>query len=75
MTREIVEAPAPISNCPHCGSEEGYYTKDYMSGSFQYRHNYDGTVAENGDMYDTLTTTQSKYAYCLTCRKRLFRMK
>jgi hypothetical protein len=69
-----VNPNAPINKCPYCGSDWGYYTKDYIHGSTWYRCNFDGTEADNGDMYDPLTHEAGKYAYCLSCNKRLFKM-
>lgn len=63
---------APVEKCPHCDSKEGFYTKDYIKGSTIYRHNFDGSEAENGDYYDFLDHKTSKYVYCLHCKKRLF---
>ena len=65
---------APIKSCPHCGSEEGFYSKFSVSGSSVYRHNYDGSEAENSSMYDHINHRTSKYAYCQSCDKRLFKM-
>jgi hypothetical protein len=68
MSRDTLEA------CPKCGSDEGYYTKETASGTIRYRYNYDGSEAENGDMYDGLSYKGGKWAYCLSCDKRLFEM-
>lgn len=65
---------APIDKCPHCGSDMGYYTKDYISGSCRYNHNYDGSQAYNGEMYDYLDHESGKIAYCSNCDKRLFKI-
>lgn len=59
--------------CKHCGSTDGFYTKNSYKGSGIVRFNFDGSEAENGTMYDGLTHTQSKYTYCLSCDKRLFK--
>jgi hypothetical protein len=64
----------PIDKCPYCSSTEGFYTKDYIKGSTTFNHNYDGTEAENGEYYEFLDHTQGKYAYCISCDKRLFAM-
>lgn len=69
-----VDPIAPIDRCPHCGSDEGYYTKDYLHGTCRYNHNYDGTEAYNGEMYDSARIEAGKFAYCVNCEKRLFRM-
>lgn len=65
---------APIDRCPFCGSTDGYYTKEQVHGEVNFRHNFDGSEAENGDMYENLSFSGGKYAYCLNCGKRLFPM-
>lgn len=65
---------APIDRCPHCRSKDGYYTKEYASGSVKMNFNYDGSEAENGELHDNLTYSGGVYAYCSNCRKRLFKM-
>jgi len=69
-----VTPKAPIDKCPYCGSDWGYYTKDYICGSTWYRCNYDGSEADNGDMYDILTHRAGKVAYCQNCNHRLFKI-
>ena len=68
------EQKAPISECPHCFSQRGYYTKSQVSGVAYYRHNYDGSEQENDDMYDGLRHNPRKYTYCIDCEKRLFKI-
>lgn len=65
---------APIDNCPHCGSDEGFYTKVQVSGTTRYCYNYDGSEAENSELYESCSHKGGKYAYCLKCGKRLFKM-
>lgn len=61
-----------IKECPYCHSDIGYYEKYYYSGNGIVRHNFDGTPAENGDMYDgLLAKSKSKYYYCLKCNKKI----
>ena len=60
-----------IKECPHCKSKEGYYQKMSYSGSGIFRFNYDGSIAENSDMYDCLFSKKSKYYYCLNCNKKI----
>lgn len=62
-----------MDSCIHCGSTEGFYTKNQYSGTGIFRFNFDDSEAENGDMYDCLSNTVSKYTYCLSCNKRLFK--
>jgi hypothetical protein len=64
-----------MKECPHCGSDEGYYEKITVSGKSIYRYNFDGSEAENGDMYDGLSyKRRSNFAYCLECEKRIFKL-
>lgn len=65
---------APIDGCQHCGSKEGFFEKQQIHGRINYRYNFDGTEADNTDIYDLTTVTRGKYAYCLHCGKRLFKM-
>jgi len=65
---------APIQKCPYCGSNEGYYSRMQVSGSILTRFHFDGSEAENGEMYETVRHTGGKIAYCLVCNKRIFRM-
>ena len=65
---------ALIDKCPHCGSDAGFYTKDYLSGTCRYNRNFDGSEAYNGEMYEYLSHEIGKIAYCVMCDKRLFKM-
>lgn len=65
---------APIEKCPHCGSGDGYYTKEQAHGNVTRYYNYDGSDCDNGQMHDYLTYSGGKYAYCIKCDKRLFKM-
>lgn len=64
-----------MNQCPHCGSDNGYYEKYTVSGNTICRHKFDGGEAENGDMHEGLSyKLRSKFAYCTACHKRLFRL-
>ncbi|MGE4282356.1 MAG: hypothetical protein AB7G87_01405 [Clostridia bacterium] len=65
---------APVDKCPFCESDSGFYTKEQVHGSINVRHNYDGSEAENGSMYECLSYKGGKFAYCLDCKRRLFKM-
>jgi hypothetical protein len=65
---------SPIDKCPYCGSDDGYYTKEQVHGPIQYMYNFDDTETDNSEMYNGLILTGGKYAYCINCDKRLFRM-
>ncbi len=61
-----------IKECPYCHSDIGYYEKYRYSGEGIIRYNFDGNLAENGDMYDSvLAKLKSKYYYCLNCDKKI----
>ncbi|MGG3871643.1 hypothetical protein [Brevibacillus laterosporus] len=60
--------------CPHCGSDEGYYTKMQVSGSVRYFIGFDGSERENGNMYGSINHQGGKVAYCANCNKRLFKL-
>jgi hypothetical protein len=45
-----------------------------VSGRITTRFKFDGSEAENGDMYEYLKYKGGKYAYCLNCNKQIFRM-
>lgn len=63
-----------MDKCPHCGSDE-YYEKQTVKGKIIYRYKFDGSEAENGEMYDGLDHRRSsQFAYCSECHKRLFRL-
>ncbi|WP_430534436.1 hypothetical protein [Listeria rocourtiae] len=68
------EQKAPISECPHCGSEAGYYEKVQISGRSRWYHNFDGKEADNTYFYDDTKAKYSKYTYCTACEKRLFKV-
>lgn len=65
---------APYEACPKCGDDEGYYTKMQARGLVITRFEFDGSEAENGDMYEGLSYSGGVWAYCLACHKRIFRM-
>lgn len=65
---------ALIKECPHCGSDEGYYTKMQVTGSVRYHIGFDGSERENGDMYEYLRHKGGNVAYCSNCNKKLFKL-
>lgn len=63
-----------IECCPYCGSEE-YYIKQSYKGTAKYCMRFDGEEAENGELYASAQHKDiSKYARCLNCEKRLFKI-
>ncbi|MFD0771637.1 hypothetical protein ACFQZ1_23155 [Bacillus sp. CGMCC 1.60114] len=65
---------APIDKCPHCSSNEGYYTKEQVYGTVRYKHNFDGREADNSSLHDHVSYKGGKVAYCIDCNKKLFNM-
>lgn len=68
------EKIAPIKECPYCGSIDGFFTKQQAHGTCIMHHNFDGSECDNSDYYDYLECTGGTYAYCINCKKRLFKM-
>ncbi|MBP1176755.1 hypothetical protein JOE49_004007 [Paenibacillus sp. PvR133] len=64
----------PVERCPHCGNEEGFYTKDFSSGAIRTRYNFDGTEADNTELYSGLRHKMGKKAHCSKCDKVVFDM-
>ena len=61
-----------IDHCPKCGSTEGYYTKDRVSGIVHYKNSFDPTEEkDNCEMYDYLSHKTGKVAYCIDCDKKI----
>lgn len=69
----MLEHPG-LKACPHCGSKGGYHTKMQVRGSIVVYFNFDGSEADNTEMYQHLQHHGGEYAYCNDCNKRLFRM-
>lgn len=68
---KYVEEKMSMDKCPHCGSYSGYFTKDYISGSSWYNHNFDGSEADNSQMYSATSSVRGKIAYCCNCYKKI----
>lgn len=61
--------------CPHCGENSGYYVKLQMRGRGIYYYNFNNTVADdNSTLHDYLSYEYGKWAYCIDCNKRLFKV-
>lgn len=63
-----------VKECPHCGSEDGYYTKDYVKGHARYFFNFDGEEADNTEYYEGIQIESGKVAYCTHCNRKIFKM-
>lgn len=56
--------------CPHCESQEGFFTKEQVRGISTPYFTKEGHYAiENGHVYDGLIHSGGKRAYCLDCKK------
>ena len=65
----------PITECPYCGCGTYYYKQSYSGTGNCYR-NFDGSEADNADMYVSATYKEiGKFAYCADCNKKLFSFK
>lgn len=57
--------------CPYCGGETWYRLQTYK-GTCEFRTNFDGTEAENDDMYDGVEYKfKDKFAYCTSCNEKI----
>ena len=63
-----------MTGCSFCGNTEEYYIKTYFYGSVHMRQRFDGGQPYNCDWYDALRIKPGKYAYCVECHKRLFKV-
>lgn len=64
-----------MKECPYCGGGEFYIRQSYR-GETEYNYRFDGKETDNSEMYDYATYRNlTKYAYCKSCRKRLFPIK
>ncbi len=63
-----------ITCCPHCGSDEGVYTKTtYVN--VPYCIGFDGETQPNGEMYDNAERVKGgTMAYCQHCGRPICRM-
>lgn len=62
-----------MRTCPNCGSEH-YYVKMNFSGSGNFNYRFDGKEADNSEMHDGIRYSYGKFAYCVECNKRLFKV-
>ena len=66
----------PFTTCPFCGCDK-FYTKERVVNPIMYIQRFDGRDCdeENEEMYDNIgTEPASKFAFCLDCGKRVFRI-
>lgn len=63
-----------ITCCPHCGSDEGIFTKITLY-RVPWRCGFGGEEQENGEMYDSAEDLRGgEMAYCQNCGKVICRM-
>lgn len=60
-----------IDRCPHCGSDEDYFTKDFAYGNIRSYSRFDGKEADNSEMHEFLKHRMGKIVYCGNCKKRI----
>ncbi len=59
-----------ITVCPHCGSEEGFYTTlDYID--VPYMRGFNGEEKNNIEMFDNAKIKEHRYAYCIDCGEKI----
>ncbi|EAT0477620.1 hypothetical protein AB4F40_004461 [Salmonella enterica] len=59
-----------VQKCPHCGYDE-FYVRATVSGTTSIFYRFDGQDGDNTHMWDYVTTTEKKTAFCGNCQKRL----
>ncbi|AID17262.1 hypothetical protein QLX41_gp136 [Listeria phage LMTA-94] len=64
---------APISECPYCGSTEGYTLRSQARGTVYWRMKFNGKEVDNSESHDNLRYNPHKYAYCTVCGSKLFK--
>lgn len=63
----------PITCCPHCGSDEGVYTKTTLV-NVPFLIGFMGEEHDNGEMYDNAELiTGGGLVYCQSCNKVICR--
>lgn len=74
IARCEVKHISELNKCPYCGGES-WFEKQKYAGEYEFRTNFDGTEAENGDMFDGATYKRtSKFAYCCDCYKKIAKL-
>lgn len=60
-----------ITECPHCGSKEGFYTLTNYLG-VPYMKGFNGEEKDNSEMYDNAISCRTRrYAYCIDCGEKI----
>lgn len=68
----------PISEfdeCPHCGSDYGYYQRMYVNGWVNDNKDFKGEANNAGELYDHLNYSREfKFYACSQCEVRIARV-
>lgn len=59
-----------LTECPFCGYDE-LYVRQHAKGTIKYHFSFNGSEADNTDMYSMLSVTGGKNVYCSQCNKFL----
>ncbi len=60
-----------LEQCPHCGYDE-FYQKQSVKGFIYTRKRFDGEVADNTEMYNSLSYGElQKTVYCGECQEKI----
>lgn len=61
-----------LTECPHCGSNYGFYRNVRMSGKSEYNYPFAGQPnPDNSQLHDCLRYIEGKRRYCCDCKKPL----
>lgn len=59
-----------LKECPFCGNDE-FYVSLRVFGTTRHNSRFDGGIAWNGEMYETMNTRHGVRAYCNDCEAYL----
>lgn len=70
----MINKTFPIKKCPKCG-ETFFAVKQYIHGYGEYYVNLENCEIESTELHNSLVyKNTSKYAICVGCGKRLFKI-
>ena len=61
-----------LDRCPSCGGDE-YYFIEKPIGKIIMRYKFDGSEADNSEMYSNISTKPLKFVYCSLCGVKIAR--
>ena len=74
VEKQFLHGGDKVEKCPHCGSDT-YYIKETATCKIVHYSKFDGSEADNSEMYDGMThKLRSKFAFCKNCDRKLFRI-